>query len=284
MIIVLVYFTIFSLKFKAFFNGFSAFLFAKRNFPPPVDIFRAARYNILMNLKEKILSALRAENSFSSGEELAARFGVSRQAVNKAVRALETDGYSFERVRNRGYRLSSAGGNPDFPALERRFPQVKFVVLAQTDSTNSAAGRLYLQGERRRSVVFAREQTQGRARHGDVFQSPAGKGLYVSLLDFPALSPKEIGAYAEHKYRAVAENLACDRREQRLFRNGVPAGGMLVESVADPDRALCVVFGVGLYLDAFSGSETQLSEKLLGALLSDEPVGNANETPTERNG
>ena len=62
-----------------------------------------------MRLREKVLSALSDAGAEGlSGEALAKRFGVSRAAVWKAVRALKFEGYGINGEAGSGYRLISA--------------------------------------------------------------------------------------------------------------------------------------------------------------------------------
>ena len=62
-----------------------------------------------MGLKNKILSELEQNREVSlSGQELARQFGVSRNAVWKAVQALRQEGYDIQSTTNQGYRLRQA--------------------------------------------------------------------------------------------------------------------------------------------------------------------------------
>ena len=59
-----------------------------------------------MSLKSDILSELQKSGGAPvSGQELSARFGVSRSAVWKAVNALRRDGYDIASSTNIGYAL-----------------------------------------------------------------------------------------------------------------------------------------------------------------------------------
>ena len=60
-------------------------------------------------MKTEILRYLKEADGYISGQELCERFQVSRTAVWKVVRQLEAEGYEIEAVRNRGYRLKTAG-------------------------------------------------------------------------------------------------------------------------------------------------------------------------------
>ena len=231
-----------------------------------IDIFRVQPYNKRMNLKENALSVLRAEQNYISGETLAERLNVTRQAVNKAVNALIAEGCKIESGKNRGYRLLYSA-LPDFARLRERFPQTDFLWRDKTDSTNAEAQRLYASGVRGRTAIFAKEQTAGKARYGGAFDSPAGGGLYVTLLDFPNIAPQEISAYSENVYEKTARALCCERKEFRLFTEGAHAGGMLVETISDPDKVLCAAAGIGVYLHCFKQDLATLAEEIFSALL-----------------
>ena len=46
-----------------------------------------------------------ATDTFVSGNDLAKQLGVSRPAIWGRFKRLEADGFAFEAIRNRGYRL-----------------------------------------------------------------------------------------------------------------------------------------------------------------------------------
>jgi BirA family biotin operon repressor/biotin-[acetyl-CoA-carboxylase] ligase len=58
--------------------------------------------------------------------------------------------------------------------------------LSTTSSTNDVAARLAERGAEEGTTVVAETQTAGRGRHGRTWFSPAGAGLYVSLVLRPA--------------------------------------------------------------------------------------------------
>ncbi len=60
-----------------------------------------------MNVKSELLASLAsAEDDYISGAALAEKLGVSRNAVWKAVKALETEGFSISSVTSKGYKLN----------------------------------------------------------------------------------------------------------------------------------------------------------------------------------
>ena len=75
-------------------------------------------------LRDQILALLRAqEGSYCSGEEMSARFGVSRTAVWKAVSSLRLEGYAISSAPHRGYRLDSAPDCLDPAAISALLPE-----------------------------------------------------------------------------------------------------------------------------------------------------------------
>ena len=61
-----------------------------------------------MSSREAVLSLLRNEGAFLSGEEISRRLGLSRTAVWKAVDVLRREGYEIEARTGLGYRLAAA--------------------------------------------------------------------------------------------------------------------------------------------------------------------------------
>ena len=144
--------------------------------------------------KETIVKLLHAQDgAFLSGEALSAQLGISRAAIWKAVSALRRDGYEIEAVTGRGYRLLRSPDRLDEQTVRARLGAVRTVgttlyCLASVDSTNSFLKREAARGAADGTVALADEQTGGRGRRGRSFQSPTGKGIYLSVLMRPELS------------------------------------------------------------------------------------------------
>ena len=68
-------------------------------------------YNMVgvIKVKTEVLRMLKETDDYLSGQEICERLNVSRTAVWKVIKQLETEGYEIEAVRNRGYRLRFLG-------------------------------------------------------------------------------------------------------------------------------------------------------------------------------
>lgn len=148
--------------------------------------------------KQAVLELLRTrEGNFVSGEEISRDLGLTRAAVWKAVDALRRQGYTIEARTGLGYCLTAAPDALTEPEIRRFLPPVevvgrKLLCLSEVDSTNTRAKELALAGEPEGLVVVADCQTAGRGRMGRSFQSPKGKGIYLTALLRPHLPPERL--------------------------------------------------------------------------------------------
>lgn len=134
-------------------------------------------------------------------------------------------------------------------------------VLESVDSTNTEAKRRIAAGLRTPLLLLAETQTGGRGRLGRSFCSPAGAGLYMSLILFPDRSPKEVLTITSAAAVAVclAIESLTDLRPRIKWVNDVYLSdkklcGILTEGVTDPtDRRLAaIVVGIGVNCTAAS--------------------------------
>jgi BirA family biotin operon repressor/biotin-[acetyl-CoA-carboxylase] ligase len=124
--------------------------------------------------------------------------------------------------------------------------------FATTDSTNTQAKLLALQGAPHGTILIADHQTGGRGRMGRSFQSPAGCGIYLSVLLRPQCSPEEL----MHLTCATAV-AACNAVETAVgirpgikWTNDLVCGqrkiaGILTELLTVGDQ-VCAVVGIGI--------------------------------------
>jgi BirA family biotin operon repressor/biotin-[acetyl-CoA-carboxylase] ligase len=148
--------------------------------------------------RETVLALLRARgNEFVSGEELSGQLGHSRAAVWKAVDALRREGYDIEARTGLGYRLNAAPDALTDPEIRHFLGETAVVgrelhCFDEIDSTNTYAKKIALTGAADGTVVVADCQTAGRGRMDRSFQSPRGKGIYLTVLLRPDLPPERL--------------------------------------------------------------------------------------------
>ena len=210
--------------------------------------------------REKVLTLLREQEGYLSGEELSRELGLSRAAVWKAVEALRKDGYSIEARTGLGYRLTAA---PDALTERegRRFLGKGGILgrelhcLDTIDSTNSYAKRIAMTGAPEGTVVIANDQTAGRGRMGRQFQSPRDKGIYLSVLLRPEMEPQRLMPVTAMAGVAVCDAVekVCGVRPGLKWPNAPVIGnrklcGILTEMSLEGEtgRVQYLVLGIGI--------------------------------------
>jgi BirA family biotin operon repressor/biotin-[acetyl-CoA-carboxylase] ligase len=122
-------------------------------------------------------------------------------------------------------------------------------------STNDLAREMAAGGADEGVCVLARSQSAGRGRLGRAWSSPAGEGLYLSVILRPEVKPLRSTAITFAAAVAVAETLAYDFNlaVDIKWPNDVLAGGrkicgILVETAVEGESLQYAVMGIGVNL------------------------------------
>ena len=213
-----------------------------------------------MTLDAHILSALRAAGEHPvSPAELAQRVGIPRTLLAGRLDQLRSLGYEIEATPHVGYRLLAA---PDVlhadDLLSRLAGQTKVIgrhihVFQETTSTNDIVEKFARDGLKEGVVVFAETQTRGRGRLGRKWVSPAGKGLWFSILLRPQLRLEMVTQITIAAATALARaiRLQTELRPEIKWPNDVlirgrKTAGILTELAAELDRVAHVILGIGV--------------------------------------
>ena len=224
--------------------------------------------------KQALLQALsRAEGHYISGQQLAEQLGVSRAAVHKAAAALTAQGYVLEAVSRRGYRL--LGGDPFCAEALGGYPAP--VHLYDTlESSNQTAKQLALSGAPHGTLVLTGQQTAGRGRLGRKFESPAGRGIYLSLILRADISAADAQAVTVSAAVAVcrAVKALCGlelsiKWVNDLYLHEKKVCGILTEAGADLEsgRLEWLVVGIGLNLTTLPEEFPEELRRTAGSLF-----------------
>ncbi len=208
-------------------------------------------------MKAKIISLLKSHSpGYISGEEISSILGISRTAVWKHIQKLRDNGYQIESHSRIGYRLVQA---PDKlyqhelnEYMKSKIIGRKIVYREVVDSTNKVAKEMAQKGAEEGTVIIAEEQTAGKGRLGRLWFSPAGQGLWFSIILRSQISPADAPKMTLVAAVAVARTL----REI-----GIPVGikwpndilirerklaGILTEMNAEIDKVNYLIVGIGI--------------------------------------
>lgn len=209
-------------------------------------------------MRDKILKVLvDNRDEFLSGEAISSYLGITRSAVWKHIKSLQQDGFEIESRPGLGYRLLALPEELDLISLnEIMKTQImgKSIELHQViDSTNNRARELALEGADEGTLIIAETQLEGRGRLSRSWISPRGKGIWMSLILKPDLSPDQaphitaIAAVAIRKALNRATGLDIGIKwPNDIIIDGKKVCGILTEMHADIDRIYYVVVGIGI--------------------------------------
>ena len=221
------------------------------------------------------------KSTFLSGEEIARRLGVSRNAVWKAIKALQAEGYPIEGVPNKGYCLAANSDVLSESGIRQYLTgdaqSLTLRVFDTVTSTNLVLRDLAAQGAPEGTVIIAARQTVGRGRKGRAFFSPEYTGVYVSLLLKPKIAPEDATLITTTAAVAVCEAVESlsDRKAQikwvnDVFVDGKKICGILTEGSIDMESGQFeyAVLGTGINVYTPEGGFPEEIRAVAGSVFS----------------
>ena len=206
----------------------------------------------------KLLEIISNGNVYS-GQDLAASLNVSRTAVWKSIKHLETLGLEIRAIRGKGYQLRkkfeflSKEEISRMMTLQSKKSCKDIGVVFKTNSTN-----LYLLNQLdseaiHGSVVFAEYQSEGRGRRNKRWISPIGSGICFSVGWRFEVMPISLGLLSLYMGIAVVRSLnSLKIKEVGLkWPNDIMTldhkiGGILLDIRGESTGPLDVIVGVGI--------------------------------------
>lgn len=213
-----------------------------------------------MNLKQQVLIKLETNRGISiSGAKLAKELYVSRNAIWKAIKSLQDEGYCINAVTNKGYCLTDSNdilsAQSIIKYLRDETKDLRIEVFKTVSSTNTVLKNAAEAGESEGKVIIAEEQTGGRGRMGREFYSPPDTGIYMSILLRPTITAMEslfiTTAAAVAVARAIETVAGCTasiKWVNDIYCYGKKVCGILTEGALDLENGKLkyAVLGIGI--------------------------------------
>lgn len=238
-----------------------------------------------MALKDSVLSLLlEQQGAYLSGAEIAGKLDVSRNAVWKAVRQLENDGHKIDAVPNRGYALRADSSVLSVPGIRKYLRHRELVLDYQktVTTTMTVAKQMAETGAAEGYVCIAESQTAGKGRMGRSFYSPAGSGVYFSIVLRPRFTAEQSLLITTCAAVAVAQAIEAVTGQDAqikwvndIYVRGKKVCGILTEASIDIENGGLhyAVLGIGInLLPPEDGFPAELKQKA-GALLDEQMAG-----------
>jgi BirA family biotin operon repressor/biotin-[acetyl-CoA-carboxylase] ligase len=193
-----------------------------------------------------------------SGTKIAQEISSSRSEVWRLIQQLRGLGVDVAGHPATGYQLRSV---PDLLLPEVLRPLLRGTIFDahlhhfyKIASTNTAAMAAAADAAPEGSVLLAEEQTAGRGRGSNSWQSPRSTGIYCSVILRPALPPSEVlvlslaaGLAVHAAIQQVDSRLTPDLKwPNDVLIDGKKVCGILTEMNAEATRVRYIVVGVGI--------------------------------------
>jgi len=199
-----------------------------------------------------------------SGTKIAEETSSSRSEVWRLVQQLRSLGVDVAGHPATGYQLRSM---PDLLLPEILRPLLRSTIFDaqlhhfyKIGSTNTAAMAAAAEGAPEGSVFLAEEQTAGRGRAANTWQSPRSTGIYCSVVLRPAMPPSDVLALSLASGLAV--HAAIQQVDSRVnpdlkwpndvLIDGKKVCGILTEMNAEATRVRHIVVGIGINVNQAS--------------------------------
>ena len=199
-----------------------------------------------------------------SGTKIAQEISSNRSEVWRLIQQLRGLGVDVAGHPATGYRLRSV---PDLllpeilrPLLRGTMFEAHLHHFYKIGSTNSAAMGSAAEGVPEGSVLLAEEQTAGRGRGANTWQSPRSTGIYCSAVLRPPLPPSDVlvlslmaGLAVQAAIQQTDSRVQADLKwPNDILIEGKKVCGILTEMNAEATRVRYVVVGIGINVNQAS--------------------------------
>jgi BirA family biotin operon repressor/biotin-[acetyl-CoA-carboxylase] ligase len=193
-----------------------------------------------------------------SGTKIAQEIASNRTEVWRLIHQLRGLGVDVAGHPATGYQLKSV---PDLLLPEILGPLLRGTIFDnqihhyyKIGSTNTAAMTAAAAGASEGSVYLAEEQTTGRGRGSNSWESARSAGIYCSVVLRPALPPSDVlpltlaaGLAVRAAIAQVESRVSVDLKwPNDVLIDGRKVCGILTEMHAEPTRVRYIVVGVGI--------------------------------------
>ncbi|MDE1764857.1 MAG: biotin--[acetyl-CoA-carboxylase] ligase [Thaumarchaeota archaeon] len=237
----------------------------------------------------RLLKSHRSE--YISGEELGRSLGLSRAAVWKNVKKLQSLGYKINSKQKSGYRLT-AKTSMMLPweisdGLQTETIGRKIYYFDAIDSTQIFALKLAARPYENGSIVIAKRQTRGKGRQDRKWASPSG-GIWLSILLKPNFQVSQVSLFPMLTSLALAISIEKTLKLRPKLKwpndvtlNNKKVAGILVDASVESNQIDYLIIGIGINFRVKPGAINKIAKTsknfygaatLVGKKSDDDPI------------
>jgi BirA family biotin operon repressor/biotin-[acetyl-CoA-carboxylase] ligase len=208
----------------------------------------------------KVLSFFQTHDSeYLSGQDLSDVLKISRVAVWKHIKKIQSLGYNIESKQKLGYRLID-NTEKLLPweitqNLKTEFIGRRVYYFKEIDSTQDFAQQIALEKKENGTIIIAEKQTAGRGRLERKWNSPKG-GISFSLIIHPkfdvsssTLIPIAAAVALAKSIKSILNIDVTVKWPNDITLDGGKVAGMLVDASFQANNIDYLILGVGINFD-----------------------------------
>ena len=208
----------------------------------------------------KVLSFFQTHDSeYLSGQDLSDVLKISRVAVWKHIKKIQTLGYKIESKQKLGYRLID-NTEKLLPWEITRDLKTKLIgkrvyYFEEIDSTQNFAQNIAADKKENGTIIIAEKQTSGRGRLDRKWTSPKG-GIWFSLIIHPkfdvsssTLIPILSAVALSKSIKSVLDIETEVKWPNDITMNGKKVAGVLVDASFQTNSIDYLILGIGINFD-----------------------------------
>ncbi|WP_018933733.1 biotin--[acetyl-CoA-carboxylase] ligase [Gracilibacillus lacisalsi] len=216
------------------------------------------------NKRHELISILaEQEDRYISGQALSEKLDVSRTAIWKHINELKKDGYQFDSVPKKGYRLVSKPEQLNESTikwgLETDWLGKRIDFRQELASTQDLAHALARKGAEHGTVVTTSKQLSGRGRMDRRWVSDHDGGIWMSIILRPSIPPHQASQMTLFVAVTLVETLERITGQKiqikwpnDLFIDGRKISGILTEMQAELEAIQYLIIGFGINVNQLS--------------------------------
>lgn len=212
-----------------------------------------------LSMKDKIIKRFLLSGGMPiSGQQLADEMGISRTAIWKHLQTLQEEGYEFEIIKKKGYRLMTIPDKVDAARIASYLTTSRFgrqiYYYDEVDSTQKIAHKLAREGAEDGTVVIAEQQTAGKGRMQRPWDSQKGKGIWMTVIIKPNILPHQAPQFTlvtavsiVQALKSLYKNFTPEIKwPNDILVSGKKCTGILTEMLAEMDAIQGLLIGIGI--------------------------------------
>jgi BirA family biotin operon repressor/biotin-[acetyl-CoA-carboxylase] ligase len=214
------------------------------------------------------LVSMLSDGKYHDGTTIGLKLDITRSAIWKAIKKLQSYGVKIHSVQSKGYKLSEHLALLDEQQIKRRLKnkEIVFEIVESLGSTNDYLKTFF--GSKTPRICLAEHQTQGKGRLNRVWHSPFAQNTYLSCLYSFQKDISELAGLSLVVSLAIIKTLKSYKVPSGFLVKwpndvvylGKKLAGILIELQAEANGSCHAIIGIGINVNMLQVKKSQIDQ------------------------